>query len=546
MIQALAPYLACTAAVAAYNFFFLRYGFNATDEGWLLSLGKRIAEGEQPYLDFYFLKTPLSIYIQAALIELLGTDYTILVSRIYWTIQMWGLAVAVSLLYRRQVRPLELAALLLTTYVISSMLVAFPWYNYDAAFLAALAVLLLSRRRFITAGFFAFLAFMAKQNFLLLLPLFFGAIMLSKWLKIGIEVTAGRAIIRTGAGFGVALSGYLAYLLAIGALDDFFINVFILPPRCSGISTWFALFQNNHVAFVISLPLVLMLLAWFFAKNRSWLIAAMLLAPLVFYIVLIREAYFVYTLVFLNYAVLILVVLRLYRGREKPVPGTAMDLLPILIALAVVQYLSGFTYAGILYSYVGAGVMFPLTYVLLREAGPLPLRRFVPAGILLVILALGSYYKFTYMYRDDVRRNLTAEFESGRLRGIKSTPRNVRQISAMLQATDQYSKPGDFILAYPDFPVLYFLTDRKNATRIGWYYQTGFTAEMMREAVEHLEENRPRIVYIQTFEEGDYRRAGERLSFGEAGRYYPLDRHVTENYLPADTIGDIFLFVPEE
>ena len=62
------PYAIFVILVVIYNYFFLGQGFNGTDEGYLLSLGQRIVDGDRPYLDFYFLRTPLSIYVQAGLI----------------------------------------------------------------------------------------------------------------------------------------------------------------------------------------------------------------------------------------------------------------------------------------------------------------------------------------------------------------------------------------------------------------------------------------------------------------------------------------------
>ncbi len=120
------PYAVFLLLVALYSLLTLAHGFNATDEGYLLSAGARVAEGEAPYADFYFFRTPLSVYIQAAFISIFGDSYTVLVSRWVWTLQMCLVVVLISLLYRCFVRPWELLLLLVTTFTVSTLLLIFP------------------------------------------------------------------------------------------------------------------------------------------------------------------------------------------------------------------------------------------------------------------------------------------------------------------------------------------------------------------------------------------------------------------------------------
>ncbi|UCD64257.1 MAG: hypothetical protein JSW34_02130, partial [Candidatus Zixiibacteriota bacterium] len=94
------PYAAFVLLVAVYSALTLGHGFNATDEGYLLSLGQRVVDGQRPYTDFYFFRTPMSVYIQAVRIEIFGDSYTILMSRILWTFQMCIVAILISIVYR--------------------------------------------------------------------------------------------------------------------------------------------------------------------------------------------------------------------------------------------------------------------------------------------------------------------------------------------------------------------------------------------------------------------------------------------------------------
>ena len=151
-LDAVWPYAAFALLVFAYSYFTLGHGFNATDEGYLLSLGARVANGEAPYTDFSFFRTPLSVYIQSGLIKLFGDSYTVLASRIVWTAQMFLVMLMMSVFYRRFVKPWELLLLLTATFTVSTLLMIFPWYNYDALFFAVLAVLMIHFRGYEGGG----------------------------------------------------------------------------------------------------------------------------------------------------------------------------------------------------------------------------------------------------------------------------------------------------------------------------------------------------------------------------------------------------------
>ncbi len=158
---------------------------------------------------------------------------------------------------------------------------------------------------------------------------------------------------------------------------------------------------------------------------------------------------------------------------------------------------------------------------------------------------MGGYYKHREVYRDAPRDELTAEFQTPGLRGIKSTPRNVAQIDGLVTAVRIHSLPSDNIMIYPDFPVLYFLADRDNPTPIEWYYWRGFNKRMLQEAMLALAENPPKLVFVQEYLEDNYRRQGEPLAYLENSKYPPLYALIRANYEPAERIGDIFMFVPK-
>ncbi|UCD16313.1 MAG: hypothetical protein JSV44_07540 [Candidatus Zixiibacteriota bacterium] len=538
------PYLFFTLAVTGYNAFFLKYGFNATDEGWLLSLGNRIADGEQPYRDFYFLITPLSIYIQAALIRVFGDNYTVLASRIYWTVQMYILSVAASTLYRKYVNRMELLFLLLTTYVISSMLISFPWYSYDGVFWGTLAVICFYRKRYIPVGMAAFLAFLSKQNYIVLLPLFLAFCYFVRLLRIETRQVDARSVGKMAIGFCVPALAYLLYLTVAGTLGHFIKNVMVYPPETSNMSIWFALFQNNFSVLPIALPMLALAILLFFCRSKIWLLGLIVLIPLTLYMIIPKVAYFIFSIAFLNYTVLLLVLLRL-KGKDEQIDRDfVLGFLPTQLFAITVLYLAGNTFVGITFTYACSGVVLPLSYLMFKKLSPSPYR--VQAAVLLfiAILAVGSYQKFNYIYRDAGRPDLIAKFTSGKLRGIRSTPRNVGQIEGLIEATRANTDRGDFILVFPDFPVLYYLTERKNPTPVDWYYWRGINKEIMVDAIQALAKNMPEVVFIQKYAEEDFKRKSSPIPYIGNSKHALLFSFVASEYDLAGQVGDVFMLTP--
>ena len=59
-------------AAASFGWFFYGRGLDVPDEGLLLHVGERLAAGEVPYRDVYFIYTPGLQYVLALLFRLLG------------------------------------------------------------------------------------------------------------------------------------------------------------------------------------------------------------------------------------------------------------------------------------------------------------------------------------------------------------------------------------------------------------------------------------------------------------------------------------------
>ena len=533
-----------TIAVIIYNYLYLPDGFNATDEGWLLSLGQRISHGQVPYRDFYFLINPLAVYAQSILISVFGESYTVLASRIYWAVQMWLMITVFSAVYRKYVNDLEMLLLLLASWVVSTLMIQYPWYNYEAVFYSSLAIVALSKKKYYLLGVLAFLAFWAKQNYVLLLPLIFGLGYLLKFLKIKAEYISGRTIRQTTMGFLVPAAIWLVYLVSTGSLSAYITDAYIYLPEVTARGWLFGIFQNNHVAIVFSLPLIAMILLLAYSKNFKWLIVPVLLVPVVGFMIYYRIALINYNAAIINHAVTIFLIWRIKRAKDRAEKERLLSFLPVQLAASVMVYLSGFSYVGIVTSYMASGVALTVSYCSLKMAAPSVYKKYFPAIIMILILGSGAIIKYNYIYRDAPRDQLLSEFTSGKMKGIRTTARNFNQISDLIKAVDFYTDKGDFILIYPDFPVLYYLTDRRNPTRVDWYYWRGLHPDMVIDAAKNIAKYKPKVIFVQKYSEDDYLRMGKGIDYVNGKEYAPLFKFISRNYRLERAVGDIFLFVP--
>lgn len=496
------PYLVFVCLVTIYNSIYLPLGFRPSlDEGYLQSLANRVLDGELPYRDFYFFRTPLSVYLQAAMIALLGDHYTLLAARIFCVVQTASMAILVSLVYRTLVNKFELLALMIASYLISTLMLDFPWYSYDAAFFATVGLVMFHQRRFFLFGLAVFAAGLCKQNYaglLILLPLVSGlGYLLNREMILG----SLKEIARFFAGFAVAGLFYLGFLLATSRVGDFIQNIIFLPRECSSMSLSFALFQNHGDAFLKSLALIFLVIFLFYAnRDRKLLFAGAGIVGIVFVKGVWNATYdFSYAMVYLTYTVAILIVLRLTdKGRSQLSTESGPNtLLRTFLFAVIIQYLAGGNYGGLIFSHIGAGVAVPLAFVLMfRLKSTLGAK--LPVYLLLVgVLVTGFHLKQKYIYHDAPTDQLTREFSHPKLSGIYSSDENVRIFEEILATVDRYTEPGDPIFTFPNHPSLYFITGRRNPTPVQWYYPPEYNDEIMREAVESLKALPPKLIFTR-------------------------------------------------
>ncbi len=495
------PYLAFLLFVVVYNVIYLPKGFRPSmDEGYLQSLAARVLNGELPYRDFYFFRTPLSIYLQAGMIWLLGSHYTILAARIFCVVQTTTLVLLVSSVYFRFTGKLQLLLLLLAGYLIGSLMLDFPWYTYDGVFFAVIGLVMYHRRNFFLFGLAVFLAGLSKQNFVGLLILVPLLSLLVRFLRRDLALMNVKQALRFFSGFALPAVLYGGFLLATHRVESFFRNVIFLPRECSNVTLAYTLFQNHADAFTKALALVFATIMLFYANHARWLLyIGAAIAGGVFLDSIWNLTYeYSYSMVYLSYTVAVLVLLEVKKAGpfgEAAEHETIAIWKAFAVAL-VIQYLSGFNYGGLIFSHIGAGVSVPLAFLLfIRMKRSFRFR--LPAYVLLAAVTLvGLHLKTRYVYHDASLPNLTKEFSHPMLKGIYSSPANVEIFEKILAATTKYSEPRDPIFVFPDHPALYFLAGRYNPTPVEWYYHPEYNAAILNEAIEDLRRTPPRVVFV--------------------------------------------------
>ncbi len=536
----------CFALV--YFWYYLPQGFSIYDDAYLLALGKRIADGQHIYSDFYYLRTPLSPLIQSFWIGVFGESYTVLVSRIIWALQLFSTIVLFSLIYRRWFSAVSLAFVLSATLVYSSLLFAFPWYTYDGMFFASLFALFAFRKRMVLAGLFAGLAFLCKQGFIVIVPMYLFFYFLEDQftnLKVAEKLLSSARLLAGFAGI-VALS-----LLALEApLSEVWDNIYSLPNRISDLPLSFLIYQDLPTAFMSVWPLagtlflivvaplkqkvrIVSLVLWF-ATAWFWVGDSASQLPLMITLVsFVSLSWFYVTSIIGS------------RGRGASIH---IEHQTRLCGMAlIVLYASGFNYNGWVFSYIGAVISLPILILFSanwgdpkRDVGGLRVNlkdRFsgwmIPTmASVMLVLALTVHHRFPY--KSSARSELTVPFSSAKLVGIYSDSATVANIDGLALRVLEHSAPEAKILAFPEPASLSFLTDRQPWGRIQWYYKLEFDSALASESVELFESSPPDLVVLKDPD-----------LIPETPQFDMLYHAIYDNFKTVDTVGPFHILVPQ-
>jgi hypothetical protein len=580
-----------------YRVSFVDQGWAATDEGWLQAMGARIAAGQVPYRDFDYVFPPLTSYKEAALHLLLGDSWTVFASRTLFAIEVALASVLAFLILRRFVSDRAAFLATLPTIFFTVIVLAFTSYTIDAQLMALLSIALMvyaadgvrfRRALAAGAGVAAVLAVMAKQPYLAFIPAIPFAALAGAWLRSGSgePVHPASRALQVGwmwylAGCAAAAALILAYFAAAGALGQFGYEAFLLGSQGHPVSRRFLLIQDlpeyltRYDALVPALmALIAVLLAFRIARVYEVARTLLLAGILAFVLVLTLRhppppsrpfvtivAYGVLVSIGLV-ALATTVALEGPWLRNNPTAQALRSRLfpPELVFLALfLQWLAQFHYDGLVFWYEGAFLSVPVVLLFVHALSPVALQVRRPASLRLSVgtpalasfllgvwLAIGGFGVVQErVYEDAQRSQLTADFSTPALHGIKAYPLTQQRVDALVAEVESRTKAGDPIFFLPDFGLLYEATGRRNPTRLDWYNEGFLTPAITDRVLSDLQRDPPKVVFLQTQREGAYERDQPAIDWPNT-KWAPIYDYLVAHYKQVGSVQDIKVMVPNQ
>lgn len=599
LVQA-SPYVVFVAFACAFFAVYLPQGFSPIDDGYLLGLGHRVAQGQEIYRDFHFYHTPLSVYLQAGMIHWLGESYTVFASKVFWAIELTLMVGLLSLIYRRWLDALTLSVTLCATLVYSALLLSFPWFTYDGMFFAVLFGISLMRRSFILAGIFAGLAFLCTQSFMVMIPALY---LIWSYQRL---VSGSKAFLTSDA-WSKLFSGWMTpvavlsgYYLLDSRLPQFIENIYTIPARINELPASYIFGQDlpniilNSWPFIAALVVVAALIP--LRKYPALVLTALAvticgiswvggsIAPAS----LLTPALYIIGLYTLTYGAIII-------RKSEPHAARAEVLLFLALAMTMV-YVSSFNYSGIILSQIGGVFGLPALVVSLswlyrrrqikkrlqtdeevvfvappaleRQALPQPVEaapmtpkgqtkikisfsgwitqhdHFQATAFASIVLVAVLVTHHNMPYNADSRAELTTEYNSPKLRGVYGSADQVKSIDSLIEYVSSNSSTDDRLFVFPDLTSMNYLTNRPAWGVTHWHYPAEYDIDIARKTAALLKDNPPELVVL--------RRSAGLAWDGEAGegakpgseKAQLIQNALLENYHIVDSVGLCYILSP--
>lgn len=555
----------------SFFWYYLPQGFAPVDDGYMVGLGHRIASGQDIYRDFYFFRTPLSPYIQAGLISLFGSAYTILWSKVYWALQLFGSVLLLSLVYRSWLNSLTLTLTLCATLVYSALLFAFPWYSYDGMFFAALFAVLVMRKRYLLAGVGAGMAFLAKQGFIVIVPVF-----LLVWI---VSRILGRSTLRPLFQVGKNLAlGWVLPLWTLSIyyyLDDrlslFLENVFLLPGQINDLSFGFMIYQDLPAVWIQTWVLFIPLFLALAIRFKWWPGSLALVCLAVWYWAAYSSNHSSLPLTLTAFSYLFLlfaVVSSSLRSRMTEGSGSDSDRAEsrrMFWGLAIaLTYAAGFSYDGWIFSYVAGVISIPAVVVALGFLGQFsqkdetaienadsPWSRFVERGarwqqavFASIVLASALVVHHNYPYLSETRAELSVPFQTPGLAGIVGRESQVAAIDSLMSYVRENTGASERIFVFPDHTSLNVLTDRPAWGLTHWHYKAEYDLEIAERTVALLQSDPPDLVILQTHVSHDPYQKRIEFAYLDSEKEKLIVAAIHQDFVEVDTVGFCHILRP--
>jgi hypothetical protein len=472
-------------------------GFDDTDQGFVQALSWRITQGEIPYLDFDYVRPPVTPYLHALEMLLLPEGYEVLGARCIMYLMMWGSVIFTVLAFRRAFRWQPDARIWLvaaTSFVFTAHnYPPMPWHTIDAVFFVALGAWLLTRNartgNLLLAMFSLVLAALCKQPFAILLPL---------------APFAANFLHHRRAAFTSALSIAGCLLLITGLL-------FLIHPEMPG--QMFAqmasasegtdllvagLFRYKW-GLLLSLPLIsISLLPPAMRRWAGWLMpAVVVLTAMSLHIwrAALAESSVEPSFHFMQ---ALMVTAVFFAGRMFFFRKQKAWVLPLFL-------LAGAWAAGISWGYqtpeLFAAPIWITVMLMFSGESQLRLPFLLHGGLLLTTFAT-YFYLYQFPYRDEPRSvgYVSLGRDEPRLKGIYAGPEEAHELEALRQLTDQTAEsPGSKATwtVFPSMPLAHYLHNQLNPLSSDWEHNAEMAQGLKQQQwAEKLNTNVKRI-YVE-------------------------------------------------
>lgn len=424
-------------AAAFYYFFFANKGLVLFDEGYFVHNAERIFNGQLPYKDFALQYGPTFFYLLALLYKIFGPS--IIVGRIL-TVSLCLLIVGVLFLILNKLK-VKLWIIFLAFLSLISFgypLINIPnivWLNVLLSLLLILVFIYwLEKHRLshiIILGILLALSVSAKQNLGLAFVVLFTLLMMA------CDKSAWKS----------KLSNIFILELSWGLLTFSWIYYFFLRDNLAGLWQFIEYSRNfvQHTAF-------------------SYPPLTMLFQPLGFFKLL---PYYLPVLLFL-------ILVYLFFQKKKD-----WKALTFILTATVGFFASVFPQSDLLHTYPFLGMVL-VSFLLLKLKGK---TKIALIAVVLVTILTGFYLTFfTKSYRyERLYLNMSWPLNLPRTQGILVEKDDQQAITKVASFIDNHTTKNDYIFAYPDAPLLYFILDRKNPSKDSlyeidsWHFYSGQT-----------------------------------------------------------------------
>jgi hypothetical protein len=546
-----------------------RLGVDFTDEGFYLAAPLRLHLGDRLYSSELVTLTrtfePLSYVVMGLWPAATLFDFRM----IGWLVHLAAFAAASVCCFRLSRMPwLSLIIPAVPLFASNAFVVTTPSYNTLSSDCLLLALCLRviaagagpgpARAALVASGALAFEAILCFPPLVAVFGFLAAADGLA-WLRgRGKARLAVRSPIAASLSLAVFCAGFLAYLIASGAavrwheriplISGYLLTAFRAGPAAFVAKLFLFLVSGNRLLAGYAAASALLILALAFPRDpkgvrRKMIAGAMLAATAIGFIsVYLNSREFLVQLFCLSAIACAAAAWAGLRNIASAV-GAPVGAAIVASLLASLAFACSSVYFGMFIAWHHAAFGLPFCFIagailLARELNSAPRgAKAVPLLLLAgAVAALASAY-YGNIYRDSPPSQLTASFKAPRLRGVRSTPERVRAVDGLFDYLAPRLSPGERLLVYDSFPMLYFILDARPAYGLSWAKQYRMKPEALRELAAEFE--RPPMPRYAVRAITDPAFAGwprDEITPFQYDSTYPLNKAVTDNYVLEKTL----------